>query len=192
MTFKTKQVRWLCLSRRYGMCTNSAGKRVEALAASGGICPLDVYRGQCVWEARFVGVVMKSSRGLTLAAQAAMRGRIVMANDLVPVPRRELLNVDGTFKLAEVMAKSGFFTDARDAAQAVVKVLAGAEMGFGPVSSMTGVNIIKGKVSIGANLMAAAVRRSGLRLSRKAPRRSAVRDRLPHGRQGHRHVRLQH
>jgi len=63
--------------------------------------------------------------------------------------------------LGEMLARSGYFTDARDAAQCVVKVLAGKELGFGPVASMTGVYIVKGKVSLSANLMAAAVRRSG-------------------------------
>ena len=63
--------------------------------------------------------------------------------------------------LGEMLARSGYFTDARDAAQCVVKVLAGRELGFGPVASMTGVYIVKGKVSLSANLMAAAVRRSG-------------------------------
>lgn len=64
-------------------------------------------------------------------------------------------------KLGEVLARSGFFADARDAAQAVVKVLAGQELGFGPISSMTGVNIIKGRVTLSANLLAAAIKRSG-------------------------------
>ena len=64
-------------------------------------------------------------------------------------------------KLGEVLARSGFFTDSRDAAQAVVKVLAGQELGFGPLASMTGVNIIKGRVTLSANLLAAAVKRSG-------------------------------
>jgi hypothetical protein len=32
--------------------------------------------------------------------------------------------------LGEVLARSGFFSDTRDAAQAVVKVLAGQELGF--------------------------------------------------------------
>lgn len=64
-------------------------------------------------------------------------------------------------QLGEMLARSGYFTDARDAAQCVVKVLAGKELGFGPVASMTGVYIVKGKVSLSANLMAAAVRRSG-------------------------------
>lgn len=66
-----------------------------------------------------------------------------------------------TLKLGEVLAKSGFFTDSRDACQAVVKVLAGRELGIGPVTAMTGIYIVKGRVTLSANLMAAAIRRSG-------------------------------
>jgi hypothetical protein len=62
---------------------------------------------------------------------------------------------------ATAMAKSGFFTDTHDAAQALVKIMAGSEMGFGPFASMTGVYIIQGKPSVGANLMAAAVKGGG-------------------------------
>jgi hypothetical protein len=62
-------------------------------------------------------------------------------------------------RAAQAMAGSGFFQDTRQAAQAVVKILAGQEMGFGPFSSMTGVYIIQGRPAIGANLMAAAVKR---------------------------------
>lgn len=64
-------------------------------------------------------------------------------------------------ELGSVLAKSGYFTDARDASQAIVKVLAGREMGFGPIASMTGIYIVKGKPSMGANLIAAAIKRSG-------------------------------
>lgn len=63
--------------------------------------------------------------------------------------------------LGSVFAKSGFFADTKDAAQAIVKVMAGRELGFPPIASMTGVYIVKGKVSLSANLMAAAVKRSG-------------------------------
>ena len=61
--------------------------------------------------------------------------------------------------LGSVLAKSGYFQDARDAAQAVVKVLAGQELGFGPIASMTGIYIVKGRVSLSANLIAASVKR---------------------------------
>lgn len=63
--------------------------------------------------------------------------------------------------IGEIFAKSGFFSDAKDAGQAIVKIIAGQELGFGPMASMTGVYIVKGKVSLSANLMAAAIKRSG-------------------------------
>lgn len=66
-----------------------------------------------------------------------------------------------TMQLGEVLSKSGFFQDSQSSAQAIVKILAGRELGFGPVASMTGVNVIKGKVSLSANLIAASVKRSG-------------------------------
>lgn len=64
-------------------------------------------------------------------------------------------------QFGHLLARSGYFADARDAAQASVKVLAGEELGLGPVASMMGINIIKGKVGLSANLMAAQVRRHG-------------------------------
>lgn len=64
-------------------------------------------------------------------------------------------------EIGNVFVKSGFFSDTRDASQAIVKILAGREFGFGPFSSMTGVYIIQGRPSLAANLMAAAVKRSG-------------------------------
>jgi len=63
--------------------------------------------------------------------------------------------------LGKVLAQSGYFTDAREAGQAVVKILAGQELGFGPIASMTGIYIVKGRVTLSANLMAAAIKRSG-------------------------------
>jgi len=63
--------------------------------------------------------------------------------------------------LGAVLAKSGFFADTKDAAQACVKVMAGMELGFPAIASITGVYIVKGKVSLSANLIAAAIKRSG-------------------------------
>ncbi len=70
-------------------------------------------------------------------------------------------NIDDLSRLSNMLAKSGFFSDAKEAAQCGVKVLAGLELGFPAIASMTGVHIINGKPSIGANLMAAAMKRSG-------------------------------
>lgn len=78
-----------------------------------------------------------------------------MGTDLAKMDVGQLMQLGGVF------AKSGFFADARQEAQAVVKILAGAEMGFSPIASMMGVYVISGRVSVGANLMAAAVKKSG-------------------------------
>ena len=40
-----------------------------------------------------------------------------------------------------------------------MKVLAGAELGFGPIASMTGIYIVEGRVTLSANLMAATIKR---------------------------------
>ena len=69
--------------------------------------------------------------------------------------------MDDAERAAKAMAASGFFADSKSAAQAVVKILAGSELGFGPFASMTGVNIIQNKPVLAANLMAAAVKRQG-------------------------------
>jgi hypothetical protein len=71
---------------------------------------------------------------------------------------RDDMTLKDTLTLGETLARSGFFSDTKDAAQAVVKILAGRELGFGPIASMTGVHIIQGKVAIGAALMGASVK----------------------------------
>jgi len=64
-------------------------------------------------------------------------------------------------QLGTIFAQSGFFNDAKSASQAVTKILAGRELGFGSVASMTGVYIVKGRVSLSANMMLAAILKSG-------------------------------
>ncbi|WP_375494914.1 hypothetical protein [uncultured Nostoc sp.] len=87
-------------------------------------------------------------------------------SDIIPTQKQiigglAVRNIDDLSRLSTMLAKSGFFADAKEAAQCGVKVLAGMELGFGAIASMVGVHIINGKPSIGANLMAAAVKRSG-------------------------------
>jgi hypothetical protein len=65
------------------------------------------------------------------------------------------------FRLGQVLAMSGYFKDARDEAQAVVKVLAGQEIGIGPVAAMVGIHVVDGKPTFSARLMAALIKRSG-------------------------------
>jgi len=60
---------------------------------------------------------------------------------------------------AQLFAESGMFSDARQMAQAFVKIMAGGAMGFDPFASMNGIHIIQGKPSMGAGLIAAAIDR---------------------------------
>lgn len=84
-----------------------------------------------------------------------------MTNEIVPVNTSIIRTYDDAERAARAMAASGFFADSRQASQAVVKILAGQELGFGPFASMTGVHIIQNKPVLAANLMAAAVKRTG-------------------------------
>jgi hypothetical protein len=61
-------------------------------------------------------------------------------------------------RTALALYKSGYFQDATSEAQAIVKVMAGAELGLPPFASMTGIHIIKGKPVLGANLIATLIK----------------------------------
>lgn len=72
-----------------------------------------------------------------------------------------LMNTSEAVKTAEIFAASGLFKDATDAAVCATKLIVGQGMGLNPYESMTGLNLIQGKVSLAANLMAAAIKSSG-------------------------------
>ena len=61
-------------------------------------------------------------------------------------------------KLGAIFTKSGLFKDSSGQAQAIVKILAGGEMGLGAVSSMTGIDIIQGRLTLSGNLQAAMIK----------------------------------
>ncbi len=65
---------------------------------------------------------------------------------------------DDGMSISQAFAKSGFFKDIRDAAQAIVKIQAGGELDFGPFASMQGVHVIQGKLVLSAGLMAARIK----------------------------------
>jgi hypothetical protein len=64
--------------------------------------------------------------------------------------------------IGQVMARSGLFPDITRVSQAVVKVLAGRELGIGPFAAMSDIHIIEGKPVIGARILAALVRQSAV------------------------------
>jgi hypothetical protein len=85
--------------------------------------------------------------------------RISMATGLARVEYRP--TEIGTEQLGAIMVKSGYFKDTREEAQAIVKILYGAELGFGPIASMLGCYIVDGRPSLSAQLIASAIQKSG-------------------------------
>jgi hypothetical protein len=59
------------------------------------------------------------------------------------------------------LVASGLFPDLRSVAQAQVKVAAGRALGLDPVTAVAQLNVIKGRVTMSAQLMAALIKRSG-------------------------------
>ncbi len=59
---------------------------------------------------------------------------------------------------AQVLYKSRYFSDVQDEAKAIVKVMAGAELGLPPFASMSGIHIIQGKPALGANVIATLIK----------------------------------
>jgi hypothetical protein len=85
--------------------------------------------------------------------------------------RDQLILLRAKFEYAQRMAKlfavSGCFADVKDTreevaiAKALVKIKLGESMGFTEAESMTGIDIIQGRVAVGANLRAARMQRAG-------------------------------
>ena len=70
------------------------------------------------------------------------------------------LSLQDTMALGKVLAASGYFADITTEAQAVVRILKGREIGYGPLASLTGVYIVNGKPALMAGLMAGKIRAS--------------------------------
>jgi len=67
-------------------------------------------------------------------------------------------NMDELARISDMFAQSGLFADAKDAARAGVKILAGQAWGIDPFSAMTGIHLIQNRPTVSAGLMAAAVK----------------------------------
>lgn len=81
-----------------------------------------------------------------------------MTENKALIPVSQELSLEETIKLSDILFKSGFFSDIKQSAHAVVKILAGREIGIGPIASMTGIKVIKNSVAVGANIMATVVK----------------------------------
>lgn len=63
--------------------------------------------------------------------------------------------------LGEVFAESGIFKDVKTAAQAVVKIVAGRELGLSAIESMNAFYIVNDRITIYASAIAGLVKKSG-------------------------------
>lgn len=62
--------------------------------------------------------------------------------------------------LSKAFVQSGYFSDITKMAQAIVKIIAGRELGFGPVASMRHIYVHRGHIGLMAQLIASKVRES--------------------------------
>lgn len=60
--------------------------------------------------------------------------------------------------IGKIFAESGLFPDIKSQAQAVVKILAGKELGLSPFQSMKNIYLVGGKLAIMANALAAIIK----------------------------------
>jgi len=84
-----------------------------------------------------------------------------MKNENTQVSIVQQLPISELMNMAKAFAESGMFADTKSAAQAIVKIQAGQEIGIPPFAAMTGIHIIQGKPTIGAGLIASRVKGSG-------------------------------
>lgn len=83
---------------------------------------------------------------------------MIATHGLTPAPPE--MSIADTRSVAEAMFKSGYFPDLRSAEQALVKITAGREFGIGPWASVSQIQIVQGRPTLGANLLGALVKRS--------------------------------
>jgi len=73
----------------------------------------------------------------------------------------QIMPLNDIVAMAKIFADSGMFSDAKQMSQAFVKIQAGQEIGVPAFQSMSGIHIIQGKTTLGAGVIASAVKGSG-------------------------------
>ena len=76
----------------------------------------------------------------------------------LPAVINETMDFDTLQRMSLALFESKYFKDVTSKSQAIVKVMAGAELGLPPFASMSGIHIIQGKPTLGANLIATLVK----------------------------------
>jgi hypothetical protein len=91
--------------------------------------------------------------------------RQIMSADSTAVVRRApgILSDDEiarSWRIAEAMARSGLFPDAKSAEAAFAKMLVGLDLGLSPTQALMGVHMVEGKPQISSAVLAGFVRQS--------------------------------
>ena len=63
--------------------------------------------------------------------------------------------------VAEVFMASGMFQDVKDVSQAMVKIMAGQEIGLPPVASLRSIDLIEGQIQVRSHAIAALINKAG-------------------------------
>lgn len=88
-----------------------------------------------------------SKNGKALAKRQGISGSI------------EINSLDEVARVANMMAQSGFFGDAKNAQQAGVKIIAGMELGIPPMASMRGIHVFDGNTTLSGPLLASLIKK---------------------------------
>ncbi len=99
----------------------------------------------------------------TTALEKAPKGAPHLARIAWTERGAQLQNMEDTWNLCTALARSGFFTDAKDAGTAFAIVQAGAELGFDPFASLAGIfkNTKSGRLGHYAQFQLALILRRG-------------------------------
>ncbi len=65
--------------------------------------------------------------------------------------------------MANHLMKSGYFKDVTDPSKAIIKIMAGREVGLPAIASMMGLYIVEGKVTYSATMVGALIKRAGFK-----------------------------
>jgi len=77
------------------------------------------------------------------------------------IPKPVLMTMGDAKLFAEAAYKSGIFSDVKSEAQALIKVMAGHELGIPPIMSMQKLYIVKNKLGMGVEVMGALLQQRG-------------------------------
>ncbi len=81
-----------------------------------------------------------------------------MTNAIATLDDFRSLDLSKPQDVAAAMVQSGFFKDIRSMSQAVVKVVAGRDLGLSPFASMTGIDLVEGHLRLRSKILAGLVK----------------------------------